>query len=122
MSLCANYDVAQIQQQLVAINNTLNRQGPCRTPSKSLRTLTSLKDLTEIYSDIRFWNLRAEMRNAKVHHATRALSAMRSVEPGPNARIPANQLIPNFPATPDDVPQMTGTLPSSTLSFSRLAN
>ena len=48
------------------------------------------------------------MRNAKVHHATGALSAMRSVEPGPNPRIPANQLIPNFPATPDDVSQMTG--------------
>lgn len=51
------------------------------------------------------------MRNAKVHSATGALSLMRSVESGPNPRVPANQLIPNFPATPDDVSQMNGTLP-----------
>lgn len=86
MSLCANYNVAQIQQQLVTINNTLNRQGAM--------------------SNAQFWNLRAEMRNAKVHSATGTLSAMRSVEPGLNPRVPANQLIPNFPATPDDVSQM----------------
>lgn len=82
MSLCANYNVAQIQQQLA----TITQQGAV--------------------TNAQFWNLRAEMRNAKVHSATGALSPMRSVESGPNPRVPANQLIPNFPATPDDVSQM----------------
>ena len=50
MSLCANYNVAQIQQQLATVNNTLNWQGAMTNASKSFRTLTSLKDLTEIYS------------------------------------------------------------------------
>ena len=51
------------------------------------------------------------MKNAKVYFATEALVAMRSVESSPNPQVPVNQPIPNFPSTPDDVTQMTGTLP-----------
>ena len=51
------------------------------------------------------------MKNGKVYHATEALVAMRSIESSPNPRVPVNQPIPNFPGTPNDVTQMTGTLP-----------
>ena len=62
------------------------------------------------------------MKNGKVYHATGALVAMRSIESSPNPRVPVNKPIPNFPGTPNDVTEMTGTLPSSTSFFSRLAN
>ena len=47
--------------------------------------------------------------NSKVTDATGALVTMRSVDQNPNAQVAINALIPNFPPTPDDVSQMTGT-------------
>ena len=80
-------------------------------PSKSLRTLTLLRDLAKIYFSIRFWNLHAKIQNAKVFQNTGTLVAMRSIDPSLNPRVPINQHIPNFPGHPSDVAQMNGTLP-----------
>jgi hypothetical protein len=46
----------------------------------------------------------------KVNHAAGRLVVMRSVDPSPNPQVPINQAIPNFPATPDDLSQVTGNL------------
>ena len=80
-------------------------------PSKSLQTLTLLRDLTKIYSSIRFWNLNAKIQNSKVHQTTGALVAMRSIDSSPNPQVMVNQPIPNFPGTPNNVSLMNGTLP-----------
>jgi hypothetical protein len=62
------------------------------------------------------------MQNGRVNTAGAALYSMRSIEPGPNPRVSINQLIPNFPPTPDTISQMTGILPVQCfLFFSRLA-
>jgi hypothetical protein len=42
---------------------------------------------------------------------------MRSVEPGLNPQVQINQLIPNFPRTPNQVSQMTGNSPLLVLLF-----
>jgi hypothetical protein len=66
--------------------------------------------------------MKAQMQNAKVNNATGALVVMRSVEPGPNPQVPINQPIPNFPASPDVISQMNGTLTFQRFFFvSRLA-
>jgi len=58
------------------------------------------------------------MQNAKVNHATGALINMRSVEPGATPLVAINQPIPNFPATPDALSDMTGILPFLRFPFS----
>ena len=50
------------------------------------------------------------MANTKVNDAAGRLAGMRSVDPNPNPQVLINQLIPNFPGTPDAVSQMTGIL------------
>jgi hypothetical protein len=57
------------------------------------------------------------VENAKVNTATEALVVMRSVDPSANPKVPMNQLIPNFPATPDAVTLMPCALSSSRASF-----
>jgi hypothetical protein len=86
LSRSANYPAAQIQQQLNAINQ-------------------SIHDM-QARMDAQFWNLNAKMHNSRVSHATGALVVMRSIQQGPNPRVPVNQPIPNFPATPDHISQM----------------
>jgi hypothetical protein len=51
------------------------------------------------------------MLNGKNESGTSNLMVMRSVEPGPNPRIPVGQAIPNFPRTPNDIWVLNGTLP-----------
>ena len=55
--------------------------------------------------------------NSKVADATEALVTMRSIDQNPNAQVAINAPIPNFPPTPDDVSQMTGTLSFPRFSF-----
>jgi hypothetical protein len=57
------------------------------------------------------------MENAKVHRADGNLVPMRSLEPGDNPLVPINTLIPNFPATPDNISEMTGNYPFQFFSF-----
>jgi hypothetical protein len=73
-----------------------------------LQALTFLGDVVKIL--YRSWNLKAQMHNTKVNSATGALVVLRSIDRGPNRQVPINQPIPNFPATPDAVSQMTGIL------------
>ena len=54
------------------------------------------------------FNFRALLQNGHVRTATTPLVGMRSVQAGPNPHIPVGQPIPNFPATPDHITQMTG--------------
>jgi hypothetical protein len=68
----------------------------------------------------RSWNVDAKAENAKVSDATYALVVMRSVDPGVNSQVLINQPIPNFPATPDTISEMTGTLLFPRFLFFRL--
>ena len=56
----------------------------------------------------RSWNVDAKVENGKVNSATGRLVVMRAVNPAAHAQI--NQNIPNFPATPNAVTVMPGTL------------
>ena len=58
------------------------------------------------------------MLNAKVNHANGALVTMRSVDPGPNPQVQINHAIPNFPATPDALSDLSGILPFLRFPFS----
>ena len=75
--------------------------------SKSSRALALLRHDAEILS-YRSWNVDAKVENAKVNSATGTLVVMRSVIAAAHAQI--NQDIPNFPATPDAVTVLPGTL------------
>lgn len=88
LSLCANFPVVQIQQQLTTLNQSMTNM--------------------QAMMNAQFWNLKAQMLNLKVNHATGALIVMRSLEQGPNPRVAINQAIPNFPGTPDQISQMNG--------------
>jgi len=57
------------------------------------------------------------MRNSEVHHATGALVILQSVERGPNPRVPIGRPIPDFPGTPNQISQMSGTFPLLVLYF-----
>jgi hypothetical protein len=50
------------------------------------------------------------MENAKLNDAAGALVVMRSIDQGANPQVPINQPILTFPATPDALSEMTGTL------------
>ncbi|XTI91269.1 hypothetical protein V2W45_1414983 [Cenococcum geophilum] len=97
LSLCANFPVVQIQQQLTTLNQSMTNM--------------------QAMMNAQFWNLKAQMLNLKVNHATGALIVMRSLEQGPNPRVAINQAIPNFPGTPDQISQMNGTFPFLVLHF-----
>ena len=61
--------------------------------------------------------MKAQMLNSGVRRATGALVVLRSVERGPNPRVPIGQPIPNFPGTPDQISEMSGTFPLLVLHF-----
>ncbi|KAL2142368.1 hypothetical protein VTI28DRAFT_1260 [Corynascus sepedonium] len=83
LARCGNFPVAQMQQQLAAIDQSLGK----------------------IHAEM--FNFRALLQNGHVRTATTPLVGMRSVQAGPNPHIPVGQPIPNFPATPDHITQMT---------------
>ncbi|KIX08821.1 uncharacterized protein Z518_03478 [Rhinocladiella mackenziei CBS 650.93] len=93
LTLCANYPVGQMQQQLAGLQRSTDK----------------------IRAEI--WNLRAQIQNGKLTIATGALTSMRSVDPGDNPQVPIGNLIPHFPTTPDDISDMNGTLPFQCISF-----
>ncbi|KIX08820.1 uncharacterized protein Z518_03477 [Rhinocladiella mackenziei CBS 650.93] len=97
LTLCANYPVGQMQQQLADLQRTLQRS------TDKIRAET--------------WNLRAQIQNGKLTMATGALTSMRSVDPGDNPQVPIGNAIPNFPATPDDISDMNGNSPFQCISF-----
>jgi hypothetical protein len=78
---------------------------------KPLRSLASLRDVTEISLLRRIFNMEAKIAHAKINNAHQALVIMRSIDRRPNAQVPVNQPIQNFPLTPDAVSQMNGTFP-----------
>jgi hypothetical protein len=59
------------------------------------------------------------MQNSKINYANGVLVVMRNVQQGVPA-LPINQPIPGFPATPNDISSMTGTLLFPHFLFSRL--
>jgi hypothetical protein len=60
----------------------------------------------------RDWNVNAKFENSKIHLPTEPLVVMRSVDTTPNARVPLNTPIANFPQDADAVSQLNGTLSS----------
>ncbi|KIX08819.1 uncharacterized protein Z518_03476 [Rhinocladiella mackenziei CBS 650.93] len=89
--------IGQMQQQLADLQRTLQRSTD------------------KISAQI--WNSEARIQNGKVLIATVALIVMHSIDSGPNAQVPIGDPIPNFPATPDQISRMTGTLPFQGISF-----
>lgn len=51
--------------------------------------------------------MRAMFENAKVYQVTGGLIAMRSINGAPNAQIPINDPIANFPLTAGGISQLT---------------
>ena len=70
---------------------------------KPLRSLASLRDVTEISPLRRIFNMEAKIAQAKINNAYQALVIMRSIDRHPNAQVPVNRPIQNFPLTPDAV-------------------
>jgi hypothetical protein len=70
--------------------------------------------LRHVVADIsllrRDWNVNAKMENMKVYQAAGMLVTMRSVDRRPNAQVPLNQPIAQFPQTADGVSQLNGTI------------